>query len=56
MNNYSAKLLKQKKNLKKIDINAMTQELLHDTKIITLYKAFIAASDTSDLDNAVKLN
>ena len=50
------KTTEAKKHLKKIDINAMTQELLHDTKIISLYKAFIAASDTNDLDNAVKLN
>ena len=34
----------------------MTEELLQDTKIISLYKAIIGTSDTSDLDNEVKVN
>ena len=34
----------------------MTEELLQDTKIISLYKAIIGASETNDLDNEVKVN
>ena len=34
----------------------MTEELLQDTKIISLYKAIIGTSDTNDLDNEVKVN
>ena len=29
------------KHLKKIDVNAMTEELLQDSKIISLYKAIV---------------
>ena len=50
------KTTETEKHLKKIDINAMTEELLQDTKIISLYKAIIGASDTNDLDNEVKVN
>ena len=42
--------------LKKIDINAVAEELLQDTKIISLYQAIIDASDTNDLDYKVKVN
>ena len=38
------KTTKKEKHLKKIDINAMTEELLQDTKIISLYKASTGAS------------
>ena len=34
----------------------MNEELLQDTKIISLYKAIIGASDTNDLDYEVKTN
>ena len=34
----------------------MTEELLQDTQILSLYKAIICASDTNDLDNEVKVN
>ena len=34
----------------------MTEELLQDTKIISLYKAVTGASDTNDLDYEVKVN
>ena len=34
----------------------MTEELLQNTKIISLYKAIIGASETNDLDNEVKVN
>ena len=34
----------------------MTEEHLQDTKIISLYKAIIGASDTNDLDYEVKVN
>ena len=34
----------------------MSEELLQDTKIISLYKAIIGASDTNNLDNEVKVN
>ena len=50
------KTTETEKHLKKIDINAMTEELLQDTKIISLYKGIIGASDTNDLDNEVKVN
>ena len=50
------KTTETEKHLKKIDINAMTEELLQDTKIISLYKAIIGTSDTNDLDNEVKVN
>ena len=33
----------------------MTEELLQDTKIISLYKAIIGASGTNDFNNEVKL-
>ena len=50
------KTTETEKHLKKIDINAMTQELLHDTKIISLQKGIIGASDANDLDNEVKVD
>ena len=50
------KTTETEKHLKKIDINAMTEELLQNTKIISLYKAIIGASDTNDLGNEVKVN
>ena len=50
------KTTETEKHLKKIDINAMTEELLQDTKIISLYKAIIGTSDRNDLDNEVKVN
>ena len=50
------KTTETEKHLKKIDINAMTEELLQDTKIISLYKAIIGTSDTNDRDNEVKVN
>ena len=34
----------------------MTEELLQDTKIISLYIAIICSSDTNDFDNEVKVN
>ena len=34
----------------------MTEELLQDTKIISLYKAIIGASDTNDFNNEVEVN
>ena len=50
------KTTEKEKHLKKIDINAITEELLQDTKMIGLYKAITGASDTNDLDNEVKVN
>ena len=50
------KTTKIERHLKKIDINAITEELLQDTKIISLYKAITGASDTNDLDYEVKVN
>ena len=50
------KTTETEKHLKKIDISAMTEELLQDTKIISLYKAIIGTSDTNGLDNEVKVN
>ena len=32
----------------------MTEELLQDTKIISLYKAIFGVSDTNDFNNEVK--
>ena len=34
----------------------MTEDLLQDTKIISLYKTIIGASNTTDLDYEVKAN
>ena len=34
----------------------MTEELLQDTKRVSLYKAIIGASDTNDFDNEGKVN
>ena len=34
----------------------MTEELLQDTKIISLYIAIICSSDTNDFDNEVNVN
>ena len=50
------KTTETEKQLKKININAVTEELLQDTKIISLYKAIIGTSDTNDLDNEVKVD
>ena len=50
------KTTETEKHLKKINISAMTEELLQDTKIISLYKAIIGTSDTNGLDNEVKVN
>ena len=46
----------EERHLKKIYINAMTEELLQDTIIIRLYKVIIGVSDTNDLDYEVKVN
>ena len=50
------KTTETERHKKKIDISAMTEELLQDTKIISLYKAVTGASDTNDLDYEVKVN
>ena len=50
------KTTETERDLNKIDINAMAEELLQDTKIISLYKAITGASDTNDLDYEVKVN
>ena len=50
------KTIETERHLKKIDINAMTGELLQDTKIISQNKAITGASDTNDLDYKVKVN
>ena len=49
------KTTETEKKMKKIDISAMTEEFLQDTKIVSLYKAIIGGSDTNDLDE-VKVN
>ena len=38
------KTAETERHLKKVDINAMTEELLQDTKIISLYKSITGAS------------
>ena len=39
-----SKTAETERHLKKVDINAMTEELLQDTKIISLYKSITGAS------------
>ena len=50
------KTTETERHLKKIDINAMTEELQQDNKMISLYKAIIGASEINDLDCEVKAN
>ena len=44
------KTTETERHLKKININALAEELLQDTKIISIYKAIVGSSETNDLD------
>ena len=44
------KTTETERHLKKININALAEELLQDTKIISTYKAIVGSSETNDLD------